>query len=156
DVARETISQEGMSDRVTVREGDFWINDFGTGYDVALLFNVIHTYLPDKNTELLRKIFDALNLGGLIVIMEQIAGKAFGSTAKALARLQALNFFNDLEAQTYEFDEIAGWLTKIGFIKIGRISLRKTPGFSLVLGTKTGFNSSGASLSGEASIKEQL
>lgn len=140
EVARETIAAEGMGDRVTAQAGDFWINDFGAGYDVVLLFNVIHAYSPDKNTKLLRKIFGALSRGGLIIIMEQIAGKIFGSTAKALARLQALNYFNDLEAQTYEFNEIAGWLTEVGFADIGRISLRKTPGFSLVLGTKTGRN----------------
>ena len=105
-------------------------------YDVALLFNVIHAYSPDKNTELLRKMFDALNAGGLIVMMEQIAGKVFSSTAKALARLQALNYFNDLEAQTYEFDEIAGWLMKLGFVNPRRINLYRTPGFSLVLGQR--------------------
>src|SRR5574341_1398704 len=136
DLARETIAAEGMGTRVTAQEGDFWINDVGAGYDVVLLFNVIHAYLPDKNTELLRKIFGALNAGGLIVIMEQIVSKVFGATAKALARLQALNYFNDLEAQTYEFNEIAGWLTKVGFTNIGRSNLRKTSGFSLILGTK--------------------
>ncbi|SRR6266498_204220 len=136
ELARETIAAEGMGARVTTQEGDFWINDVGAGYDVVLLFNVIHAYLPDKNIELLRKLFGALNAGGLVVILEQIASKVFGSTAKAIARLQALNYFNDLEAQTYEFKEIAGWLTKVGFTNIRRSDLRKTPGFSLILGTK--------------------
>jgi hypothetical protein len=70
--------------------------------------------------------------------MEQIPGRLFGSTATTLARLQALNFFNDLEAQTYAFDEIAGWLTQAGFTNLRRINLLKTPGFALVLGTKSG------------------
>ncbi len=137
-VARETITTEEMDERVIVREGDFWINDLGTGYDVVLLFNIIHAHLPDKNTELLRQVAGALNRGGLIVIMDQIPGKVHGSTAKALVRLQGLNYFNDLDAQTYTFDEIASWLTKAGFTKPRRIDLRKTPGFGLVLGTRTG------------------
>jgi len=62
----------------------------------------------------------------------------FGSTGKALARLQALNYFNDMEAQTYGFEDIVGWLTQAGFVNPRRINLLKTPGFGLVLGIKTG------------------
>lgn len=136
EVAREIIAAEKMGHRVTLKEGDFWIDDIGAVYDVVLLFNVIHAYSPDRNIALLRKLSGALEEGALIVIMEQVAGALFGPTAKALARLQALSFFNDLGGQTYTFDEIASWLTKVGFIDTRLISLRKTPGFSLVLGTK--------------------
>jgi 2-polyprenyl-3-methyl-5-hydroxy-6-metoxy-1,4-benzoquinol methylase len=135
DAARETIHDERMDDRVTVQEGDFWTDEMGAGYDVALLFNIIHAYSPDKNVELLRKVAGTLSEGGLIVIMEQVEGKVSGRAAKALARLQALNFFNDLGGQTYTFNEIAGWLAKAGFITPRLINLRKTPGFSLVLAT---------------------
>ena len=138
EVARETIAAEGIGSRVTAQAGDVWLDDLGAGYDVALLFNLIHAYLPDKNIELLRKVSGALNQGGLIVIMEQIAGKVFGSTATALARLQALNYFNDLEAQTYAFDDITRWLTQVGFANLRQINLLKTPGFGLVLGAKSG------------------
>ncbi len=138
EVARETIAAEGMDGQVTAQAGDVWIDDFDTGYDVVLLFNLIHAYLPNKNVELLRKVSGALNRGGLIVIMEQIAGRVFGSTATVLARLQALNYFNDLEAQTYTFEDIADWLAQTGFVNPHQINLLKTPGFSLVLGTKTG------------------
>jgi len=86
----------------------------------------------------LGKVAGALNRGGQIVIMEQITGQVFGSTGKVLARLQALNYFNDMEAQTYAYDEIAGWLTQAGFVNPRRMDLLKTPGFGLVLGTKTG------------------
>ena len=136
EVGREMIATERMGERVAVRDGDFWIADVGSGYDVVLLFNVVHAYLPEKNIELLHKMSRALNKGGLIVIMEQMAGRLFGSTATALARLQALNFYNDLGGQAYTFDEIAGWLTKTGFTNPRRITLRKMPGFSLVLGKK--------------------
>lgn len=138
EVARETIAAEGMGGQVTTQAGDVWLDNLGVGYDVALLFNLIHAYLPDKNIELLRKVAGALDRGGHIVIMEQIAGKTFGSTATVLARLQALNFFNDMEAQTYGFADIAGWLAQAGFVNPRRMDLLKTPGFGLVLGTKTG------------------
>lgn len=138
EVAQETIAAEDMDGRVTVQEGDFWTDDLGSGYDVALLFNIIHMYLPDQNTELLRKVAGALNAGGLIVIMDQIAGKVSGPTAKAVARLQGLNLFNEVNGQTYATDEIAGWLMAAGFTNPRGISLLKLPGFGLVVGTITG------------------
>jgi len=135
-VARQTIAAEEMEHRVRVQEGDFWVEPVGKGYDVILLFNVIHAYSPRENIELLRKLCGALTEKGLIVVMEQIAGEGLGRTAKVLARLQALNFFNDLNAQTYELNEIAGWLADADFSKPRRIKLRKTPGFSLILATR--------------------
>ena len=138
EVARETIAAEGMGGRVAVLEGDFWGDDIGVGYDAVLLFNIIHAYLPEKNTELLRKVSRALNPGGLIVIMEQVTGEVAGPTGRAFAALQGLNFFNDLGGRTYAFDEIATWLARVGFSNPRRIVLRKTPGFGLVLGTRMG------------------
>ena len=137
EVARETIAAENIGDRVTVQEGDVWIDDLGTAYDVALLFNVVHIYSPDKNIDLLRKVAGALNSGGLIVILEVMPSKVCGPAARALAHLQALNFYNDLGGQTYAFDKIASWVTESGFTNPRRITLRKMPGFSLVLGEKT-------------------
>lgn len=138
ELARETIAAEGIGDRVAVSAGDFWVNDMGTGYDVALLFNIVHAHRPDKNIALLRKVSAGLNPGGTVVIMEQITGDVAGSAAKALVRLQGLNYYNDLEAQTYTFEEIASWLAEAGFTKPTRIDLRRMPGFALVLGTNAG------------------
>ncbi len=145
EVAREAIAAEDMLGRVVVQPGNVWQDDFGGGYDVVLLFNLIHAFSPDENIELLHKISSALNPGGLIVILEQLQGKAIGSTAMTLARLQALNFFNDLDAQTYKFDEIACWLTEAGFIHPRQVNLPKIPGFGLVLGMKSGARSAAAS-----------
>jgi 2-polyprenyl-3-methyl-5-hydroxy-6-metoxy-1,4-benzoquinol methylase len=136
EVARETIAAEGMGGRVTTQVGDVWRDDFGAGYDVVLLFNLIHAYWSDQNTALLRKIAYALNPGGLIVIMEQMAGQVLGSAATALARLKALNYVNDLEAQTYTYAETRGWLTQADFANPRGTNLLKTPGASLVLATK--------------------
>lgn len=42
-MTQATIAAEGMGGRVSVQAGDLWIDDFGSGYDVALLFNIIST-----------------------------------------------------------------------------------------------------------------
>jgi hypothetical protein len=136
DVARDVVTAEGMQGRVVLQAGDFWVDELGAGYDVALVFNVLHAFLPEKNIELLRKVCGAVSAGGRIVIMEQLVGGATTGLANAVARLQALNYFNDLGAQTYTFEDVAGWLATAGFAAARRLSLRKTPGFSLVLATK--------------------
>lgn len=136
EITRETIAAEKMNDRVAVREGDIWAGDFGDGYDVALLFNIVHAYLPARNVELLGRVAQALNPGGSMVIMDQVTGSVHGAMAKALTRLQGLNYFNDLGARTYTFDEIAVWLRDAGFRKLRRNRLRMTPGFGLVVGTR--------------------
>jgi SAM-dependent methyltransferase len=134
--ARTTIAAENMGDRVSVQAGDFWRDDLGDGYDVTLLFNIIHGNLPAKNTELMRKVAGALRPGGLVAILDQLIGKVSGATSRAVAALNGLNLFNLAGGQTYGFDEIAGWLTSAGFTNPRRIRLLKSPGSSLVLGTK--------------------
>jgi len=136
EVARETIDAEKMSERVEVQEGDFWIDDLGTAYDIALIFNIVHGFSPEKNTMLFRKVASALNLAGQIVIMDQLAGKVSGPTAKAVTSLQGLNLFNEVGGQTYSPDEITQWLITAGFTSIRRINLNKTPGFGLLQGSK--------------------
>jgi hypothetical protein len=43
-----------------------------------------------------------------------------------------------MNGQTYAPDEIARWLVSAGFTDTRQISLSKSPGFVLVVGTKTG------------------
>jgi len=134
--ARETIARERVGDRVSLREGNFLTDDFGSGYDVALLFNVVHYHLPDKNQDLLARVARSLNVGGVLVIMDQMPGRVFGPTVKALFRLQALHLFNAVSGQTYTADEIAGWLEQAGLSRPRRIELRTAMGHTVVTATK--------------------
>lgn len=137
EVAREIIAAEGIGERVSVHEGNFWVDDLGTGYDVVLLFNIVHAHSPNQNAELLCKVASVLNPGGLVVVLDQAVTESSGSIAMSLIRLQALNYFNDLGAQTYTFEEITNWLAKAGLGNPRPVNLLKAPGFSLVIGTKT-------------------
>jgi hypothetical protein len=60
----------------------------------------------------------------------------FGPTSRAVAALNGLNLFNLAGGQTYDFEEIAGWLTSAGFANPHRVRLLKSPGSSLVLAAK--------------------
>jgi SAM-dependent methyltransferase len=136
--AQASIAATNIGDRVAVQEGDFRTDAFPAGYDVALLFNIVHGFSAEQNTALLRKVADALNPGGLVVIAEQLAGKAPGPASKAIAQVLGLSYFHLLGGQIYAFDDIAGWLGVAGFTNPRRINLLKAPGNSLVLATKAG------------------
>jgi hypothetical protein len=135
-VTREVIACEGMEGRVTTQAGDFYQDDLGSGYDAALVFNILHGYQPEQNVELLRKVAGALNPGGTVVVFDQVVGRAMGPTARALASLQGLNLFIGSGGRTYSFGEIGGWLDAAGFGKPRRIRLLKSPGFALVVAAK--------------------
>ncbi len=134
--AREAIAGARMEDRVAVRAGDFWEDDLGGGYDVALVFNIVHANLPDRNAELLRKVAAALEPGGLVVILDQLTDDVRGATASAVAALNGLALFNLAGGQCYAFDEIAGWVRATGFERPRCKNLRRLPGSSLILATK--------------------
>ena len=68
-IAKEVIAAEQMEDRVSVQVGDWGVDDFGEGNDVVLLSDVMHG--PDSDAPMkLRKAYDSLSCGGLLVIQE--------------------------------------------------------------------------------------
>ena len=136
EIACETIQSEGMLERVTFQAGDLWADDYGSGYDVALLFQIVHMYSPENNIKLLTKVRNALTPNACIVINDQVAIEAAGSLAKLIARLQGLELLNSVNGQTYPPAEIERWLVEAGFTNPATILLRNTPGFGVVVGTK--------------------
>ena len=136
-VASETILAEKMIEKVSVKEGDYRRDDLGTGNDVVLLFNIVHGNSAEENVDLFQKAARSLNPHGLVVIMEQLAGAPSGTAAKAITQFLGLNFLAALGGQTYEYKEVAKWLSAANFSQIKHVSLRRAPGVSLVLTTKT-------------------
>lgn len=68
-ITKEIISKEGMQDVITVREGDWETDDFGEDNDVVLLSDVMHG--PGSKAQMkLKKAYDSLLCGGLVVIQE--------------------------------------------------------------------------------------
>jgi SAM-dependent methyltransferase len=111
-------------------------DSFGSGYDAVLLFNVIHGHSPEHNRLLLQKAAAALNPGGRVVILDQIAGKAPTRTMEAMTNILALGFFQLVGAQAYSYKQIASWLAEMGFIRSRQMRLFTAPGNSLVVATK--------------------
>ena len=132
---QEVVNQEGMSDRVSFKVGNYITDDIGNGYDVALLFSIVHGDPPETNIATIKKVYDALNPGGLIAINEILSYR--GKKESEFGLLFALNMLvNTPRGESYSYDEVRGWLQDTGFVNISRADLRRLPAYSLVLATK--------------------
>lgn len=115
ETARENIAREKMGDRISLQPGDFWKDGLGSGFDVALIFNVIHGYTAEQNLELIAKVAEALSPRGLIIIQDLFRGPTLGPATKATYRFWALSFFATMGGQLYTYRDVAPWLEKAGF-----------------------------------------
>jgi hypothetical protein len=132
-VGREQIKAESMTERVTTQVGNFLTDDLGTGYDVVLLFNIVHGFTLEANLELFRKIKTALNPGGQLIILEQLAGVAPLPMMDSVVQILSMSFFHLLGGQVYTFADISGWLREAGFSSVQRKNILKA-GSALISG----------------------
>lgn len=135
EITREIIEQYGMAHRVTTREGNYLTDDFGSGYDVILLSNMLHQESPETCTALLRKAHAALADDGLLVV--QLAFLNAEKDAPVWGVLQSLQlavFYP--HGRAYSFDEVLAMLPDAGFHdgRVKKMSLLRSE--SLILATK--------------------
>lgn len=60
-----------VAERVRMQAGDYFTDDLGAGYDLALLFNIIHAHEPAENIALFERVANALSSDGRIVVLDQ-------------------------------------------------------------------------------------
>ena len=129
----ECVKANQMADRVKFQECDFRKQALPTNSDIALMFNIIHGLQAEENKKVFSKVFDVLNEGGQLVILDQIKGTAGGSQlARATTSFMALNLFHQANGNTYYFEEVKDWALKAGF-KSAKLKKLKTPGFALII-----------------------
>ena len=138
-VAREEAAAVGLGDRVRTRGGDYWVDDLGEGYDVALLFNVIHAHDGAEIVELFGRVADALVPGGRIAVLDQLAGSARTPVGRAGLGFVDLTYAATLGANVHPYGDVAEWLRAAGFEDVRRTAIRRAgPGNALVEATKPG------------------
>jgi len=132
-VGQELIEMEGMADRISYKIGDLKSDEFGVDFDIVFLFNILHHFSPGVNYSTLKKIYDAMNPGGVIVILEALKAVDYSNQ---LALFLSLNFFIMSRADTYRYEEVRDWLQKVGFDNLKKKELRTAPGISIITGRK--------------------
>ncbi|MFH1516011.1 MAG: methyltransferase [bacterium] len=132
-LTKKYVSDAGLSDRIGVLVGDYNVDDFESGFDLALLSAIIHANSPEQNIELIQKCADALNPGGQIVISDFIMDE--DRTTPGFGAIFSLNMLVATDGgDTYTEDEVKNWFEKAGITSVSRKDTRS--GATLLIGRK--------------------
>ncbi|MFC1726842.1 methyltransferase [candidate division KSB1 bacterium] len=72
DLAEERIINAGLEERITTKTGNIFDTDYGKGFDLVFISNIIHFHSIEKAKELFKKSFNALTEGGKIIVKDYI------------------------------------------------------------------------------------
>ena len=124
-----------MADQVTTKPGNYHTDDFGTGYDVVVLSNMLHQEDPRTCAALLRKAHEALADGGLLIV--QLAFLNADRTSPVWAALQSLQLLLMYPGgRAYSFDEVHAMLPDAGFTSAKTKKMSMLSSESLIVATR--------------------
>lgn len=130
---RRIIEEARMSDRVVFRDADLRTEEWGGGYDVVLLFNILHNITVNEAKDALARAREALRPGGTLIVLdsEHEGGDGDLSTTSGF---NELFFFVVSGARAYPEGTILSWMAEAGFSRLRRKRLLALPGAILLVG----------------------
>lgn len=116
-MARERLAKEGIEARVDLVGGNFYKDELPKGCDLAFLSAIIHQNSPEENLALFRKIHNALEPGGTLLIRDHIMDES--RTNPSAGAMFAVNMLvNTRGGDTYTFQEVKEGLEGAGFADV--------------------------------------
>ncbi len=131
---RAIVAEAGLSDRVVHREGDLRTDAWGQGYDLILLFNVLHNATRAESAAMLNRAHEALAPGGTLAILDS-EHREFGGNLSTTAGFNELFFFLLNGTRAYPEATLREWLTAAGFGSLKTERMMMAPAV-LLTGTK--------------------
>jgi len=136
EITREIVAANGCLDRISFLPGDYLTTPFGSGFDAALLSGMMHREHEQECRLLLRKSFEAMEPGGLIVVSDVF----FDDDAKntpPFALSFALNMMlTSNHGSAHAKTEMSRWMRETGFTQIDLRPLPPPNPHTLVVGIK--------------------
>jgi len=115
--AKQKLAEEGLTNRVRLVNGDFYVDALPAGHDLALLSAIIHQNAPEQNVALYRKVFAALVPGGTLVVRDFVMSE--DHTQPPDGAFFAINMLvNTPGGSTYSFEDISKDLEAAGFVAV--------------------------------------
>ncbi|MDH5602303.1 MAG: acetylserotonin O-methyltransferase [Cyclobacteriaceae bacterium] len=112
-IASANIQQMGLSDKVTIQSGDFFIDDFPKA-EVITMGNILHDWGKKDKLMLIRKAYEALPEGGALVVIENVIDDDRSENAFGL--MMSLNMLIETsEGFDFSAADFTGWAEEIGF-----------------------------------------
>lgn len=122
-IAEELSASLPLRDRLSFRAGNLWSESFGEGYDIVLLFSVLHLFSAEMNRQLLARVAQAMTPGGMLIVADFLSDRLPADWIAAFS-LGMRCFFG--QGQAYDQATILGWLAEAGFAN-PRISHLRNP-----------------------------
>jgi hypothetical protein len=111
--AQERVDAAGMTERIKVISGDFFVDDLPKA-DVITMGNILHDWNLEKKKVLIKKAYDALPEGGAFIAIENLIDDARRENAFGL--LMSLNMLIELgDAFDYTGADFREWCEEAGF-----------------------------------------
>ncbi|MBI2917781.1 MAG: hypothetical protein HYY01_07270 [Chloroflexi bacterium] len=116
EVTREMAQNHGLADRVHTVVGDIFAQppiDLGSGYDLALISNVLHLEGPEADADLIKRARASLVPGGRLVIHDRVLDDTRTRPADLAVQAMQSLIINE-RGNSYTLGEFAGWLAQAG------------------------------------------
>lgn len=119
EAASASVAGTGLEGRLSWIGGDYLVTDFGTGYDLVLLANILHQELAPDAAELVRRAAEATSPGGRVAVVDFAIDDA--KREHVLGTLFAINMrsFGD----TYPEPELRSWMEATGLVDVQRTDI---------------------------------
>ncbi len=134
-LAKSLMVDRGVADQISTLSGDYYTDPLGSGYDAVLFSGVLIQEPPEGQVRLLKRAFEAMNSGGLVIVQDILKLGPYTETSPkiALESLVAAVFFGG-SGGVVSGDETVEFLTSAGFTSAKQIPL--TGVYSLVTAIK--------------------
>jgi SAM-dependent methyltransferase len=116
-ITRKLTKQAGLEKRIRLLPGDFTKADWGDGYDMIFISQILHSFTAGECLGLLRKSRTALKPGGRVVVQEFHLDET--KTNPPVGAIFAINMLvNTPGGRTYTPKEMSAWMKKAGFVRM--------------------------------------
>lgn len=133
-VGRPLVAKTEVRDRVTFRVGDLRTSDWGEGYDLVLLFNILHNLEERDAKQAVASARAALSPGGRLLVLD---GQHAGGQGDLdfQAGFGELFFWMLSASETWPEPTLRAWVERAGFTQVKRRRLLTLPGSVLLEAT---------------------
>ncbi len=139
EVAREVLAEREptVHDRIELVKVDYLKDQLPRGADAILMSNIIHSEDEETNAALMKKCFDALEPGGLLIVKDHIMNREL--TRPVAGAVFALYLLLTTHGRDFSFDEVCSWMRDAGFRDLEERALPSPPfTSSMVIAHKEG------------------
>ncbi len=125
EVAGEYISRSSAAERLSTMAGSY-LESLPGGHDAALLSNILHGEGAEDNGALLKRVYDALEAPGIVIIADVLPNEE--RTGPQFPLLFALNMLVHTErGDTYTESDVRTFLEEAGFREMNTIRFDPAP-----------------------------